>query len=421
MKQYSPSQKLLGVLLASPEPNKEVFKRLTEEFTEVKGLPSCDEQTAACFSVLYQSGVCDVAAFNIRTSGMYATALEELADSAKEWSAGSELQELVRERNKQNLMIELAKAQSECLNGKDPSIVREDLVSATSVMSAQKQTPSWQDHVNESEIEMVNMEKLGLELTTGLKDLDDLFMWRRRNLTICAGPTSHGKTAVALTIVERSITKPKPLRIGYLAFEDWPTLPFKLASKLYKIPLECYTRYFMQAKDIKDKVRESLVKVRQFDSLKFLQPMTLGEFELEMNRFNPDVIVLDYVQRYVERYGGEDVRKATDKTTDEFHRLCEKYNAFGLMLCQIKRREATKFGQGPPRRPSVNDLKESGNLENYADGVLLLWYPSKDDPNNYALDKTKYHIEVAKDKLGKCGDVVLRFDGSIQSFFNKTG
>lgn len=59
--------------------------------------------------------------------------------------------------------------------------------------------------------------------------------------------------------------------------------------------------------------------------------------------------------------------------------------------------------------PSTADLKESGQLEQDADAILLL-----------SADKEEYQAILAKNKEGKIGEIPLTFDKTRQRFLAVT-
>lgn len=75
--------------------------------------------------------------------------------------------------------------------------------------------------------------------------------------------------------------------------------------------------------------------------------------------------------------------------------------------------------RGGDKRPILADLRESGNLEEYADKVILLYRPEyygitqmEDGKSTNGLT----FIMIEKNKSGKTGECVLHFNGSILKF-----
>jgi replicative DNA helicase len=80
--------------------------------------------------------------------------------------------------------------------------------------------------------------------------------------------------------------------------------------------------------------------------------------------------------------------------------LAIEKNCAVFCYSQFSRRTEEQRG----RMPQVEDLKESGDIENYSDGIILLWWPWRD-----TLDSRKkpneYKFLIRKNKTGPCLDV----------------
>ena len=65
----------------------------------------------------------------------------------------------------------------------------------------------------------------------------------------------------------------------------------------------------------------------------------------------------------------------------------------------------------------MSDLRESGQLEQDGDTVMMLYREAPDDPNSRRV------LSIEKNKEGEVGRVFLRFDGDTQTFrrdYNQT-
>lgn len=412
----SVAQRLVGYLLRYPQ-DTAAFESLLEAFPDPKDIPLADPDSLAIFESLYESGGRDFDRFDRATNGAFHDALLPLVSGAAEGDGRRLISELTEESNREKLLLQVSKSVADLTSGLVSSEkVRSELYDISSKLRAPSENKNFVQVVDEAKASLTAILDSGVELSTGLVEVDKLFTFRRGMVNVIAAATSQGKTALACRQMLRGAEAKKPLKTAYLAFEDHATLPYKLASQMFKVPLEHFTRYHLATAEQRANVDVAMDALKQYkDSIHVFPPMPLGAFEAEVRQIKPDILVLDYIQRYIERYApAEGKREAIGQVADHFHRLVEQTNSFGFLLSQIRRRENTKGGYGPPRRPQLFDLKESGDLENYADSVFLLWWPWKDRLDEEAqLDRTKYHIEIAKDKLGKCGDIVVNFNGEV--------
>jgi hypothetical protein len=442
----TPSQKLLGSLLAIGEGGRDLYHRLKVRFPEFDEIPGMDATTKAAIEVLYTTGLCDFGSFDLRTQGRYHDALVQLigvhdatdahpgpgepagdpvhgdpgeALEAAKLEGDDALQELCREKDRATLLIDLTEASAKLAQGTaSPAETAFELRGKLDKVAGSSGVQGWDDYVGEAELEMTSRAEGGPELTYGLIELDAKYNLHRGHMAINAGPTSHAKTAAALRLLLRG--EERGLRGAALCFEDLRSIPWKLASIKKQVPMEWFTRYYAQSPENRAAAVDALTDVRLMTNIRIFPPMPLSDFEGQLKDWKPDIIILDYVQRYVECYFPEtSKREGVGKTASDFQNIVQRHGAYGVLNCQVRRRENTKGGAGPPRRPGLSDLKESGDLENYADSVLLLWWPHRDRPDDADLDREDYRIEIAKDKLGPGGEVKLRFKGETMSIFDR--
>lgn len=408
---FTPSQRLLGFLLSRPAEARPIFGKLLGRFPKPESIPGVDPVTKAVYEVLYGSGLCDFPTLDLRTKGKYHDHLKPLVEDGGDAEA---LSILFKEDKRGKLLVALSRAQDRLVSGgADPDVVEEELRNSTSVAPPEGSI-DWKAYVGSSTAEMRSMVDRGVELDTGLAELDSFFSMRRSAPVVVAAPTSQGKTAFSLRIAARASNR--GLRTAMLCNEDWTTIPYKLASHIYQVPLEYFTKYHLYGKQERALADGALAALSEIQNIHIFREMPFSSFESELSRIKPDLIILDYAQRYAEMYGGEGKREALGRLACDFETLLKRHSAYGILCSQIRRREQA---DGKPRRPSLYDLKESGEIENYASAVLMLWWPWKDAADKSRLDKSKYIISVEKDKTGQCGEVEVVFDGSTQTHRDK--
>jgi replicative DNA helicase len=124
------------------------------------------------------------------------------------------------------------------------------------------------------------------------------------------------------------------------------------------------------------------------------------------------LILVDFVQKI--RQEGRDARESINHISGLLAETCKALNVPFVVASQLARRDAN-----PNRRPTMQDLRESGNLEQDAHNVLLLYRPqeAKQDRGGQELppDWTlKDEIIIAKQREGLIGwaDVTFR-EGSL--------
>ena len=88
-----------------------------------------------------------------------------------------------------------------------------------------------------------------------------------------------------------------------------------------------------------------------------------------------------------------------------------KNGSTGITVCALSQLSRPQKGGENEKAPGLHSLRQSGQIEQDADGVLLLY---KEEPNN---PRSRRCLKIAKNKDGEAGGIVyLVFDGAHQRF-----
>jgi len=90
----------------------------------------------------------------------------------------------------------------------------------------------------------------------------------------------------------------------------------------------------------------------------------LGSIRRHMLSYPVDVVVVDYLQKL--RFFGDNIRREVDDAMDKLSSFAKDHNIAMILVSQLRRSDKSSS------EPTKEDLKESGNLENFADSVVLL-------------------------------------------------
>lgn len=125
---------------------------------------------------------------------------------------------------------------------------------------------------------------------------------------------------------------------------------------------------------------------------------TVAEMQANALANKHQIIIVDYLQ--IVGGPGKDEFSQVSAISKSLHVMCQRLKIFCLALCQLSRTRGAK--------PSLEDLRSSGQLEQDADAVLFLHEQNGKD--------TEREFIIAKNKEGSCGATRLHFDGPIQHF-----
>ena len=100
----------------------------------------------------------------------------------------------------------------------------------------------------------------------------------------------------------------------------------------------------------------------------------------------------------------------------DLKQTAKENNCIIFISSQLSRALETRYD----KRPMLSDLRESGDIENISDVVMFIYreeyYKCSFDEEDYALNKGKAEIIVAKNKMGAVCTIELLFRSPIAKF-----
>lgn len=233
-------------------------------------------------------------------------------------------------------------------------------------------------------------------IPSGIPVLDKHLHLSPGNLFIIGGRPSAGKTALSLQMACEQAWR--GFRVCYFSLETDPdTLTARIISNRLAVPLA----------DVKSKT----VPQSDLDSLADLHKLPLfirsasgkgtGWIKAQAQRMKAQVIFIDYLQLLAASKAKDRYQQITSISIG-LHELAQTTGILVVALAQLNRNAAHAS-------PSTADLKESGQLEQDADAILLL-----------SDDGEEYQAILAKNKEGRVGEIPLTFDKPRQRFLAVT-
>ena len=125
---------------------------------------------------------------------------------------------------------------------------------------------------------------------------------------------------------------------------------------------------------------------------------TVSDIKADAMQKHLDIVIIDYLQIVAGR--GDTEYDRVTKVSHEIQAMCKNTGITVLALSQLSRIRGAK--------PTLEDLRSSGQLEQDADIVAFLHRPGA------AADEVEFII--AKNRNGKLGTTKLAFDGGLQQF-----
>lgn len=246
------------------------------------------------------------------------------------------------------------------------------------------------------------------KILTGLSKLDEILGgFDGGDLILIGARPAVGKSAFA-TQLAMYFAEQLNLRVGYFNLEMQEKQMYErfVASKsgIEITRIRRAIRFLDDEQERFDKANEYLMTVDKI----FISTGSkkVSEIRSECRGHNFDVIIIDYLQlvKSDSYYRGNRYAEV-GQISHATKALAMDLNIPVIALCQLNRASEGRDN----KEPTMSDLRESGDFEQDASTILLLWNSSLE--NRY-----EKCIKVEKQRQGKNGKVDLEFDGNRMKF-----
>lgn len=233
-------------------------------------------------------------------------------------------------------------------------------------------------------------------IPSGIPVLDKHLHLAPGNLFIIGGRPSAGKTALSLQMACEQARR--GFRVCYFSLETDPdTLTARVVANRLAVPLAD-----VKAKTVPQSDLDGLAELHKWPLfIKSAAGKGTAWIKAQAQRMRADVVFVDYLQLLADGRA-KDRYQAVTSISMGLHELARTTGILVVALAQLNRNAAHAA-------PSTADLKESGQLEQDGDAILLL-----------SSDGEQYKCVLAKNKEGKIGEIPLTFDKTRQRFLALT-
>lgn len=238
----------------------------------------------------------------------------------------------------------------------------------------------------------------------GIDKLDEMVHVRPGGYVIVGAGTSVGKTLLAAQFAMTAATRK---RVGYFSFEMKDRDLFdRMGSRLARVEFRRVTGGTASPQDIQnaygagtaaDKIHMDVINAAGFG---------VPQIRAEVVARRYDYIVVDYLQ--LVQAPGKNRAEIVTNVSIGLMSLAKGLGVTVLALSQFSRGE--QQDKKSPRRPTLSDLRESGQIEQDADVVMLMSRLNEQDRQG------PRWLEVAKNRQGLCGTICLAFDPRWMEF-----
>lgn len=249
--------------------------------------------------------------------------------------------------------------------------------------------------------------------TTGIQQLDAMLGgYRPGNVTLLAAQTSWGKSSYAVMAQDENYER--GAKVLVISRED--------KRLMYGRRIAC-RRGNLNALRVRDRDLDpkELAKLGQMatearDDYMFLDALGMNAESVSQAivelcaEVGFQFVICDYIQRFRAAKQTHNRRDEVTYVAEILSDAIKRANAAGLLLSQCKRTEG--------REPTMDDVKESGDLENMAEHVMIGWRELLGTDPTTGAEEVKRHINIPKNKDGpvRTSWIEMPFDEVTASF-----
>lgn len=244
-------------------------------------------------------------------------------------------------------------------------------------------------------------------LKTGFKDIDKAISgFDNGDMTIIAARPGVGKSAFALQIIRKFGRD--GIKTGYFNLEMAKKQIYERsvasASGIDLNRIRLGTNFLNNEKELFDEGNAQLEKERNVYIISGIQ--TINSIRKIQKKIGFDVIVIDYLQliKSEGKRNGNRIAEVGDISRG-IKGIASEFDIPIIALSQLNRASE----QYRDKEPTMSELRESGDLEQDASTILMLWNSNPDD-------KSEKTLKVEKSRNGCLDRVKLYFDGKHMTF-----
>ena len=252
-------------------------------------------------------------------------------------------------------------------------------------------------------------------LATGFRDLDILLSGvEKGNLITIGARPAMGKTAFILSIMSNLLKQNKKCLLFSLEMSTSQIIK-RLIAILGEIGLITMNHNKLLDDSQKSKIEYILTAISYLNLTICDDIYTIEGIRNKIAEERPEYVFIDYLQ-LMETPRKKQRSEAITNIMLDLKQTAKENNCIIFISSQLSRALETRYD----KRPMLSDLRESGDIENISDVVLLIYrdeyYKACVDDEDYALNKGKAEIIVAKNKMGAVGTIELLFRSQFAKF-----
>lgn len=241
-------------------------------------------------------------------------------------------------------------------------------------------------------------------LSWPIKELTDELGTEAGDFVIVGGRPSTGKTALT---IQCAYHWAKTMKVGYFSLEtNRKKVTDRLVSHAARINKTRIRRNQLTEEDWQVFALKSSNQITRA-KLELIEAagMTVSDIQAYTVMRGYDIIIVDYLQLITEQ--ARSPYEAATAISKKLHVMAQSKQVTVVALSQLSRMDKSN-----PRYATMADLRESGQIEQDADIILMLNPMNPKEP----VQGQNRLLRVEKNKEGECSQIELAFEGHFQTF-----
>ena len=265
--------------------------------------------------------------------------------------------------------------------------------------------------------------KADVGLRSGFISLDNLIGgFKRGHLNVIAASTSMGKTAFAINIAKNVLKRNAKVAIISLEM-DAPEIMDRMIIQEAQVNGWKYTQG--ETNDQEDKrISKALDNLHELPlMISDERGLNTAQIRARLRKFKAqldgiDLAVVDYLQMIeLPDEHAQNTARAVGQIVLQLRNLASELDIPVILISQISR----SFTSRTDKRPVLSDLRDSGNIEEVADGVIFLYrhaHTSAKAREEAEAEGTENdtNVIIAKQRTGQTGSIKLYFEEEFIRF-----
>lgn len=239
----------------------------------------------------------------------------------------------------------------------------------------------------------------------GFERLDDMLVsLEPGDVTVIGARPAVGKSAFSAQIIQNLSEQGKRGALYNLEMADKQIYERMLSSNT-GIGLKRIRMAKAYLRDEGEKVKAANQKMAKYDLYIHSGTVKPSEIRNECRNLNLDYIVIDYLQLMRADQWYSNRASEVGGISKAIKGIAMELNLPIILLSQLNRVSEMR----ETKEPTMAELRESGDVEQDASIILLLWNTDKDDLSQKA-------VKADKNRQGELGKIDLLFNGSLMQF-----